>query len=271
MAMELRELTIEGRPARAHVGGDGPPLLLVHGGWMGARAHWERVWDRLARRHTVIAPDLPGLGVPEQPPLANVGAYARWLVGLLDGLGVGHAVCVGNSFGGSVAWSFAGRAPERCAGLVLVNGIPMPATPPPLLWSGRTRFGRWTMRAIMKRLSFNPVAVRRGFADERNIPPQLRAWTDADESVLLPRFADLLIEGDGPPAPRLAPLLLWGAADGLPGTGATAARKLHASLPGSTLALVPAAGHFPQLEAPDAFAERLEAYVADVARAPSPR
>lgn len=42
-------------------GGEGPrTVLLLHGGWMGAALHWSGVWDRLAQRARVVAPDLPG-------------------------------------------------------------------------------------------------------------------------------------------------------------------------------------------------------------------
>ena len=59
-------------------------------------------------------------------------------------------------------------------------------------------------------------------------------------------------------APRVRPLLLWGADDRLARSAAKDARRLHASLPGSTLRLIPDAGHFPQLEVPEAFARQLQ-------------
>lgn len=259
--MQQRQLEVRGRPARVHLGGEGPALLLVHGGWGGATISWSRVWDRLARRHRVIAPELPGLGWSEQPALGTVRECALWLVALLDALGVERAWCVGSSFGGSVVWSLAGRAPGRCLGVVLVNGVPMPATPPLLLRLGQTRRGRALMRAMMRRVSYNPRAIVRAFVDPTRVPPELRRLLEQDASRLLDRFAPLVIAGDGPPAPQVTPLLLWGEGDRLLGTSVRAARKLHARLPGSTLALVPGAGHFPQLEAPELFCDHLEAFI----------
>jgi pimeloyl-ACP methyl ester carboxylesterase len=66
-------------------------------------------------------------------------------------------------------------------------------------------------------------------------------------------FAEVLIAGDGPPSPRVKPLLLWGAEDRLKGTCVADAHKLLASIPGSRLHLIRNAGHCPQLEAPDEF------------------
>lgn len=259
--MEPQTLTVRGKPARVYVAGSGPALLLIHGGWGGAQLHWAPVWERLARAHRVIAPDLPGLGALEQAPLASVADYVDWLVELLDGLAVAKAWCVGNSFGGSVAWSLAGRHPERCAGLVLVNGIPMGKTPAPMLWLGRTWPGRALMRAMLRRFSYSTRNLPLGFADLEHVPAALREMLRAKHPVLLDRFTDLVIAGDGPPPPRVAPHLLWGEADHLPGTDVASARKLQATLPGSTLALVARAGHFPQVEAPAAFAAQLEALV----------
>lgn len=260
-AIRLQEFQILGQPARAYVGGAGIPLLLIHGGWAGAAAHWSTIWDRLARRHRVVAPELPGLGHIEQPALASVREYAAWLVALLDLLGIERAWLVGNSFGGSVAWSLAGRYPERCAGVVLVNAIPMPKTPAPLHWIGKTMLGRTLMRAVLKKVSYNPAAVQRAFVDATRVPADMLEILRQDEPAVLQRFADVLIAGDGPPAPRVAPLLLWGEMDRLPGTSANDARKLQASLRGSTLRFVPNAGHCPELEAPDTFISELETFI----------
>lgn len=259
--VQQREFEIFGQPARVFVGGTGPALLLIHGGWTGASMHWSPVWNQLAKHHRVIAPDLPGLGAPETPVLGSVREYAGWLVALLEKLGVDRAVIVGNSFGASVAWSLAGRAPDLCAGLVLVNGIPMPKTPAPLLWSGRTPFGRAVMRTILRKLSFTPAALPKAFADPSKVPSELSDALSMEEPPLLNPFAMLLIEGDGPPEPRVAPLILWGEEDRLAGTELKTARKLQETHSGSKLALIPRAGHFPQLEAPEAFVAAVEAFL----------
>ena len=255
------EVSVRQRPARVFAGGAGSALLLVHGGWSGAQMHWSRVWGRLAERHHVLAPDLPGLGDLGQPPLASVRAYAEWLLELLDVFGVERAWCVGNSFGASVAWSLAGRAPGRCAGVVLVDGIPMPRTPLPLRVLGRTAPARALMRRLVRRASYRPALIARAFADPTRAPPELARSIAEEWDVIAKHFADLLIAGDGPPAPRLKPLLLFGAADRLPGTTPDAARRLQRTLRGSTLVQLADAGHFPQVEAPEAFVAALEDYV----------
>src|SRR5258707_1043601 len=84
------------------------------------------VTGELERSHQVVAPDLPGIGVPGAL-LPSFGAYAAWLEALLDSLAVERATIVGNSLGATIAWRFASQYPERCRGLVMVNGYPPPA------------------------------------------------------------------------------------------------------------------------------------------------
>lgn len=260
-AVRREELVVQGRPAVVHFGGTGSPILLVHGGWGGARFHWSGVWSMLARRHRVIAPELPGLGAVEQQGLPSIDAYVGWLVELLDVLGVDRAWCVGNSFGASLVWSLAGRAPARCAGVVMVNGFPMPATPPVLRLAGRAPGARALLGALVRRGIYQRSNLQRAFHDVAHVPAELERTIAEDWSRIIPRYVDVLIAGDGPPTPTVKPLLLWGAADRLPGTDLKSARRLATELPGSTLQVIQRAGHFPQVEAPEAFVEALEAWV----------
>lgn len=255
-SIQLRDTTVRGRPARVYVGGQGPALLLIHGGWGGA-THWSQVMPALCAEHQVIAPHLPGLGWLQSEPLPSVADYAAWLLALLQRLDVDRATLVGNSFGASVAWSLAGRFPHACAGLVLVNGIPMPATPALLLRAGKTRLGASVMRRGVRRLSYNPDMLTRAFVNPELAPEDMRAMLSDPKHPMIARFAALLIAGDGAPTPQQAPLLLWGARDGLPGTRISDARRLLSKLPGASLCAIPGAGHFPQLEAPDRFTAEL--------------
>lgn len=261
--MRSRHVTVAGASAHVHWGGEGEPaLLLLHGGWGDAAMHWAPIWNRLAAHAQVIAPDLPGLGDPHQEGLPSVPAYVDWLAALLDALGVARVVCVGNSFGASLAWSFAGRRPERCAGVVLVDGVPMPRTPPPLRWLGRRRVGRSVMGAVLNRVSFTPKALPRAFADPGCAPGALHTQLLFAPRRRFETFLDCLIAGDGPPAPRAPVLVVWGEDDRLPGTRVERGRKVAQRIPGARFVALKHAGHFPQLEQPDAFASAISRFVA---------
>jgi len=262
-SIEETRVSVRGRATRTFQGGTGEAMLLVHGGWGGAHMHWSRVWDELARRHRVIAPDLPGLGDVIEPPLASVRDYAAWLVELLDALEVERTWCIGNSFGGSVVWSLAGRSPERCAGLVLVDGRPMPATPSVLRTLGATGPGSRLMEVLVRRISYTRSAIPHAFADVANAPEELERLVATQWPIIVPRFAALLVAGDGAPTPHVAPCLLWGTRDTLPGSSRRNAERLHLALAGATLRWIDDAGHFPQIEAPQAFVAALEAFMAE--------
>lgn len=249
---------MQGRPARVYCGGTGSALLLVHGGWGGAHFHWSRVWERLACSHRVIAPDLPGLGAVEQPALRSVQAYADWLAHLLTVLGVDNAWLVGNSFGASVAWSLSSHAPGLCAGLVLVNGFSIPKTPGLLRLAGRTGTAHTIMEWVLRRFIYTPAAMARAFADPARVPAELERIMADQWKLIIPRYVDVLIAGDGSPPPEAPIRLLWGTSDRLPGTSRKDLERLHRSLPGSNVCEVEGAGHFPQIERPEAFVAALE-------------
>jgi pimeloyl-ACP methyl ester carboxylesterase len=209
----------------------------------------------------VIAPDLPGLGAVEQPALGSIAEYAAWLDTLLDELSVERAAFVGNSFGGAVAWSLAGRYPKRCARLVLVNGFPVPKTPPLLNALGQMRPFRRLLSWVVAKVSYDPKRVASAFVSNDNVPEDLHRLIIEEWSFMVPRFADILIAGDGAPPSAVKPLLLWGAADRLPGTSRHHAHKIQQRLSGASLVFIENAGHFPQLEDPEGFVRALDEFL----------
>jgi pimeloyl-ACP methyl ester carboxylesterase len=116
-----RRLELAGMSTAVLEGGEGPPVVLLHGqgGWAGV---WLPVMADLARDHRVVAPDLPGLGasrVNGHPP--DTGRVLAWLGELLDRTCPAPPVLVGVSLGGSIAARFAAAHGDRLSGLVLVS------------------------------------------------------------------------------------------------------------------------------------------------------
>jgi 2-hydroxy-6-oxonona-2,4-dienedioate hydrolase len=256
------EVMVQGRPVTVWLGGKGEPLLLLHGAWGGAAIHWAPVWDRLAERFRVIAPDLPGLTEGSERGPRTFPEYARWLEQLLDTVGISDAWCVGNSFGAALAWRFASLASARCRGLVLVNGTPPPMMPtlvrrlfalPPL---------RQLLTAVLRWNAFSPSTLDRAFADPHRAPADLRRTVLQASPPQLALVRDVVLSDDPTSSPpRVRALLVWGEADRLMGGGIGGAEKLHRTLPGSQLAVIPAAGHLPQVERPDAFVDALLSFI----------
>ena len=103
--------------------GDGPVVLLVHGG-AGSWRHWARNLAALSRDHTVIAPDLPGLGQSGRAPdpISPESLAALVGQGLEQVIGVAAPIHVaGFSFGGVIAGLVAANAADRVRSLTLVG------------------------------------------------------------------------------------------------------------------------------------------------------
>ena len=103
-------------------GGDGPPVLALHG--LASSAHWYDIVAPLLRdRYRIICPDQRGHGQTTQ---AREGydwqSVASDAVGLMDHLGVSEAAILGHSWGGNVAINVASRFPERVRALCLIEG-----------------------------------------------------------------------------------------------------------------------------------------------------
>lgn len=124
--LEWRTATVQGRPARYGVAGDGPPLVFLHGWGLGYRSYKRGLRRLVELGLRVYAPGLPGLGGTAHLPDADhsMPGYARWVADFLDAVGVTEPVTlVGHSFGGGVGIRAAHDHPDRVARLVLVNSI----------------------------------------------------------------------------------------------------------------------------------------------------
>jgi pimeloyl-ACP methyl ester carboxylesterase len=104
---------------RYFVGGAGPPIVLVHG-LTGCASNWTEVAPRLARRHRVLVPDLPGHGGSAPLPASpNLDAFADRVRLVARDEGMLPAALVGHSLGGLVVLRLALRWPEAATAVVL--------------------------------------------------------------------------------------------------------------------------------------------------------
>ena len=126
---DLRTIDVGAVTLRVRTGGSGPGLLLLHGH---AQTHlmWHRVAPALARRFTVVAPDLRGYGDSTIPPdsedheQASKRAMARDNVRLMADLGFDRFAVVGHDRGARVAYRMALDHPERVERLAALDIVP---------------------------------------------------------------------------------------------------------------------------------------------------
>lgn len=102
--------------------GEGAPVVLLHGG-SGSWAHWARNIPALvAAGRRVFAPDMPGCGESDRPPVGEDGdALPPWIEAGAAALGLSRFDLVGFSFGAMVAGFYAALYPRRVNRLVLVG------------------------------------------------------------------------------------------------------------------------------------------------------
>ena len=111
-------------------GGSGPPILLLHGH---PRTHttWHRVAPLLARRYSVVCPDMRGYGQSTKPPTEpdhrqqSKRAVANDCVNLMKALGHKNFAVVGHDRGGYAAHRLAVDHPDRVTALVALDVVPI--------------------------------------------------------------------------------------------------------------------------------------------------
>lgn len=119
--LPYRHVTVDGVDvAYVDSGGDGPPIVLVHG-LSSYLSFWEHQIPDLARQgYRVLALDLPGYGASGRPDAPYTPPwYAGVVAGFMDAVGAPSAVVMGHSMGGQVSMTLALERPEKVEALIL--------------------------------------------------------------------------------------------------------------------------------------------------------
>jgi len=208
------------------VGGSGRAVILLHG-YGDTGDMWAPLAAELASNHTVIVPDLRGLGLSSKPASGyDKKTQARDLAGVLDALQIKSADLVTHDIGNMVGFAFAAAYPERVTRFVIMDA-PVPGVGPweeilknPLLWhfrfggpdmerlvAGRERIyldrfwndfsadpKRWTeeMRNHYAALYALPGAMRAGFSQFAAFDQDAidnRAWLAGGARLKMPMLA----------------------------------------------------------------------------------
>ena len=116
-----QRLMLAGISTAVLIGGDGPPIVLLHGPGEFALT-WIRVIPELMRTHRVVVPDLPGHGASllgDAPLVAD--RVLAWLSELIEQTCPSPAYLAGHLLGGAIGARFAGVHSDKLRGLVLVD------------------------------------------------------------------------------------------------------------------------------------------------------
>jgi len=109
-------------------GGDGPPLLLLHG-YPQTHVTWHKIAPQLAEKYTIVAPDLRGYGDstgPDGPETADYAnrVLAEDMVTVMETLGYDEYLLAGHDRGARVGYRFALDHPERIRKLAVLDIVP---------------------------------------------------------------------------------------------------------------------------------------------------
>ncbi len=124
-----RRVATSGAEIFCRVGGEGPPLLLLHG-YPQTHAMWHRVAPELARRFTVVCADLRGYGDSGKPPsdprheAYSKRATARDMVEVMEALGHGRFMVAGHDRGGRVTHRMCLDHPGRVQRAAVLDIVP---------------------------------------------------------------------------------------------------------------------------------------------------
>jgi pimeloyl-ACP methyl ester carboxylesterase len=230
--------------------GEGPPLLLLHGAVCDSRV-WRVELESLADAFTVVAWDAPGCGGSSDAPATfRMGDYGECLAGFIAALHLDRPHVLGHSWGSTVALELCLRRPELVRSLVLVGAYAG--------WAGSLPADEVARRlefalGVAERDvgAFEPSSMRGLFSE---VMPDDRAAELADimretRPGAARTMAVALAESDlsgGLDLIEAPTLLVYGDADER--SDLDVARKLHASIRGSSLVVLPGLGHECYLE-----------------------
>jgi pimeloyl-ACP methyl ester carboxylesterase len=258
-ASTVEWLTIHGVRVEVVERGRGRPILWLHGeDGLDPEAPF---LDRLAAHGRVIAPSHPGFGhSPDADSMDTVADLAYLYLDLLAQRDARDAVLIGASLGGWIAAEVAVKCTARLGKLVLVAPLGI-------------KIGDRETRDIPDIWALEPDEVLRlQYADPARAAMDYTALSEDRVTVIArdreatalyawepyfhnPKLRQRLHRIDVPT------LLLWGAEDRFVAAGSYGA-AYRAAIPGALLQTIDDAGHFPHLERPEAFVERVAAFLA---------
>lgn len=262
----MQQIAITGLRIAYERAGEGPPLVLLHGGLSDSR-EWRRQLDALSNAFTVVAWDAPGCGQSSDPPETfRLPAYADCLAAFIDALGLGHPHVLGLSFGAGLALELYRRHPTVPRSLALASAyagwagsfppevveerlrqILRDVELPPDQWIPRWLPGLFT-EAAPREVIDEMVAIMTA-CHPAGVRTMARAFAEADLRDVLPRIhvPTLLLYGD---ADQRAPVRV--------------AEDLHARIPTSRLVMLSGVGHQSNLEAAERFTAEVRAFLRSV-------
>jgi pimeloyl-ACP methyl ester carboxylesterase len=224
--------------------GEGPPILLLHGGAGPASMSRFAVLLAETRQARVLAPIHPGFALTERPDnLRDIAGLARLYAALLENLELADVIVIGNSIGGWIAAELGLLGTPWVSRLVLIDAVGLDVRGHPV-----TDVAGMAVPEIMQLSFHDPAPFLRDPAALSGDERASLAANQAALAVYAPEMTDptLAARLNGL---RLPTLVLWGAGDGI--VDAEYGRAYADAIDGAQFELLPDTGHMPQMESPE--------------------
>jgi pimeloyl-ACP methyl ester carboxylesterase len=255
MAFAENSIVISGCKLSFKRGGKGVPLLYLHG--TDGLTEWPALLDLLAEKFDVIAPDHPGFGASEMPAwVDDISDIAYLYLDAIEALGLTGVHVIGQSLGGWIALEMAVRSTARLRSVTLISsagihvkGVPKadifmidPEEQARLAYADATLGEAAAERAgadkYQDQAILNRIASARFGWQPRFFNPRLQRWL---HRVNVPTH------------------VIWGEEDRI--IPPAYAQAFHRLIPGSTLTMIPKAGHLPHVERMEAVAQAMQGFL----------
>ena len=251
------DVKLSGATLRLRKGGAGDPLLVLHHD-IGSLDRLP-FYDALAKRFTVIIPSHPGYDGSERPGwMRGVRDIAVLYQSLVASLELGNVTLVGLGFGGWIAAEMATMSPQAFRRLVLVGAMGV-----------KPKHGEILDQALVSYIAY----VRAGFEDQSVFDrvygadpptPLLEQWDLNREMTFRIAWKPYMYNPTLPHllgGVRARSLIVWGRHDKV--VPLECGEEYARALPGSRLSVVERAGHFVDMEQPEALAKLINEFAAE--------
>jgi pimeloyl-ACP methyl ester carboxylesterase len=248
-------ISVRGREIRLLRGGDGQPLLFLHDPWT---YRWLPIHDRLAAQYNVVLPIHPGFaGSTGFEELDRMEDLVFHYLDLLEVLGLEQPILMGASLGGWLATEFAVRYAGMLQALILVDALGLRV--PGASTTDVFQLAVGQVRAALFADATAPLAHE--LVPET--PPQ-----ESIEAMLKARQVFARFAWQFPDNPKLASdlhrvkcptLIVWGDRDGV--VPVSHGQVYQTEIVDAALTVLPACGHLPHVEQPEAVANTVLSYL----------
>ena len=221
---ESKFIKVRGLNTHYLVGGEGPPLILIHGVATTAEEAWAYNLQPLTQHYHVYAPDLVGHGQSDKPKVDYTQSFfATFFEDFVRALGLKRVSLIGHSLGGEIAIAFTLNHPDKVQKLVLIDsagveeGVALP---------GRVLLPLFTMEARLRKDETYLSMVRN---------------KDKDSLVFHNRLSEI----------QVPTLIVWAKGDGY--LSVKLAYEAHSLIKNSRLYIFEHSWHAPHKEHPEEF------------------